>query len=481
MALLFDTHVQKVKYSVLREVAKLAYGDELTPANIMNISNIIVPEGQPMIRCCIYKERAIVNQRVAMALGGEEDGTVLDVLPIACEECPMDGVQVSAACRGCLAHRCKDNCPKDAINIVDHKAQIDKSKCIECGKCISVCPYSAIVKVTRPCINACKVNAIHSDRETQKAVITKEKCISCGACVYQCPFGAITDKSQITKAIQYIREGWAQGGPRVYAVVAPAMASQYPNVKPGQIVAAVKQLGFHGVVEAAWGADMVAWLEAQELVEKGFLTSSCCPAFKNHIQKNFPSLEQHISHNLSPMGQISKWLKETDGDCRVVFIGPCIAKKGEAKYSRAGEYVDCVITFEEMQAMFAARKIDVNTMEEAELDNASVFGRIFAQCGGLAEAVTEALKEQGVTEEQFALSAVSCSGIKDCTIALTKKEKGVLKENFIEGMACENGCIGGPACLSHNARNAAQVKNYSNAATEKTIISALEHMQEQEI
>ena len=220
MALLFDTHVQKMKYNVLREVAKLAYRDELTPQRIMEIAPRIIPEGKPMFRCCIYKERAIINERVSMALGGEEDGTVVGVLPIACDECPVDGIQVSNACRGCLAHRCKDNCPKDAISIIDHKAVIDKEKCIECGKCMAVCPYSAIVKHTRPCVNACKPQAIHIDQNTEKAVIDKEKCISCGACVYQCPFGAITDKSDITKVISLIRDSNLNRDYHVYAVVA---------------------------------------------------------------------------------------------------------------------------------------------------------------------------------------------------------------------------------------------------------------------
>lgn len=156
MALLFDTHVQKMKYNVLREVAKLAYSDELTSAKLMEVSKTIIPDGKPMFRCCIYKERAIINERVGMALGGEEDGTVVSVLPIACDECPVDGIQVSAACRGCLAHRCMDNCPKDAISIVNHRAVIDKEKCVECGRCMAVCPYSAIVKHTRPCVSACK-------------------------------------------------------------------------------------------------------------------------------------------------------------------------------------------------------------------------------------------------------------------------------------------------------------------------------------
>ncbi len=473
MALLFDTHVQKMKYNVLREVAKLAYRDELTPQKIMDIAPIIIPDGKPKFRCCIYKERAIINQRVAMALGGEEDGAVVGVLPVACDECPVDGIQVSAACRGCLAHRCMDNCPKEAISIVDHHAKIDKTKCVECGKCMSVCPYSAIVKHVRPCVRACKVGAIYIDQETEKAVIDKDKCISCGACVYQCPFGAITDKSSIVQVISLIRNSNENKNYHVYAVVAPSMASQYPDVTPGQVMAGIKALGFYDVVEAAWGADMVAWLEAEELAEKHFLTSSCCPAFVNYIKKEFPELKENISHNLSPMAQIARWLQEKDEGCHVVFIGPCIAKKGEVKYTKTKKYVDYAITFEEMQAMFSARGIDVTTMEQAKLDNASFFGRIFARCGGLAEAVSEALKEQGVDEEQFKLSAVSCNGLTECKTALLKKQKGLLKENFIEGMACEGGCIGGPACLSHNARNTAQVNAYGRSSAESSISDAI--------
>ena len=230
MSLLFDTFVQKMKYNVLREVAKLAYNDELTPQRIMDISTKIIPEGKPMFRCCIYKERAIINQRVAMALGGDEDGNVVGVLPIACDECPVDGIQVTAACRGCLAHRCMDNCPRGAISIVDHHAIIDKSKCVECGKCMSVCPYSAIVKHVRPCVRACKAEAIYIDKETEKAVINKDKCISCGSCVYQCPFGAITDKSSITQVISLIRNSGNNKNYRVYAVVAPSVGRRHGGV-----------------------------------------------------------------------------------------------------------------------------------------------------------------------------------------------------------------------------------------------------------
>ncbi len=473
MALLFDTHVQKMKYNVLREVAKLAYNDELTSTRLMDVAKTIIPDGKPMFRCCIYKERAIINERVGMALGGEEDGTVVSVLPIACDECPVDGIQVSAACRGCLAHRCMDNCPKDAISIVDHRAVIDKSKCVECGRCMAVCPYSAIVKHTRPCVSACKPKAIHIDPNTQKAVINQEKCLSCGACVYQCPFGAITDKSSITQVISLIRNSHENADYHVYAVAAPSMASQYQNAVPEQVVAGIKALGFHAVIEAAWGADMVAWLEAQELVEKGFLTSSCCPAFVNYIEKNFPALVPNISHNLSPMAQIAKWLHETDPSCHVVFIGPCIAKKAETKYTKTREYVDYTLTFEEMQAMFAAREIDLASIPGEPLDNASYFGRIFARSGGLAAAVGQALKEQHVDPAEFELKPAVCNGIEACRVALLKAQKGLLDANFIEGMACEGGCIGGPACLSHSSKNAAQVDAYGRSALEETISQAI--------
>ena len=473
----FDTKVQYLKYKVLREVARQAWQDTLLE-NVLDIPKIIVPGKQPTMRCCVYKERAILAERVKLAMGGSADNpNVIEVIDIACDECPVGGYEVTNACRGCLAHRCEDVCRRGAISFDEnHVAHIDKTKCVECGQCAKVCPYTAIVSRKRPCQNACKVKAI-SMNEEKAATIDNNKCISCGACVYQCPFGAITDKSDITKVISLIRDSNLNRDYHVYAVVAPSMASQYPNAVPEQVVAGIKALGFHAVVEAAWGADMVAWLEAQELVEKGFLTSSCCPAFVNYINRHFPSLKEHVSHNLSPMAQMAKWLHETDENCHVVFIGPCIAKKAETKYTDAGKYVDYTITFEEMQAMFSARGIDVTTMHKAELDNASFYGRIFARCGGLAEAVTEALKEQGVSEEQFKLNAVSCNGIAECKTALFKKQKGILKENFIEGMACVNGCIGGPACLSHSSKNFAQVDAYGKSSMENTIADAIRVMQ----
>lgn len=480
-ALLFDTHVQKMKYNVLREVAKLAYADQLTPQRLMKIADIIIPGGKPAFRCCIYKERAIVNERVAFALGGDQGRkNVVEVLPIACDECPVDGIQVTAACRGCLAHRCMDNCPKGAIAAVNHRAQIDKEKCVECGKCLSVCPYSAIVKNIRPCVSACKTKAIRIDPATSKAIIDYDACISCGACVYQCPFGAITDKSDITQAIALLRGSRDNTACHVYAVAAPSLASQYPDVAPERVAAGIRALGFYAVVEAAWGADMAAYLEAGELVKRGFLASSCCPSFVEYVTKNFPSLTVHLSDSLSPMAQIGKWLHETDPGCHVVFIGPCIAKKAEAKHAEASRYVDCAITFEEMQAMFSARGICLDDLAKEPLDNASCFGRVFARSGGLAAAVEQALREQGAAPGTLQFQPAVCSGISECRTALLKAQKGLLKENFIEGMACEGGCVGGPACLRHTAKNAAQVDAYGRSSLEKTISQAIHALRRHE-
>ena len=469
---LFDTDVQELKYKVLKKVAELALKDELKPERLLTVAEEIIPEGKPTMRCCIYKERAIINQRVKLALGGNrESQNVVEVLPIACDECPVEGIMVTPACRGCIAHRCQNACPKNAITIVNHRATIDKTKCVECGRCVEACSYSAIIKQTRPCIRACKPKAIQIHYETGKARIDEEKCISCGACVYQCPFGAISDKSFITDAIRILRESEHNTKYKTYAVIAPSVGAQYADIEVGRVLAGIKKLGFHYLVEAAWGADFVAYLEAQELAEKKFLTSSCCPAFVTFIKKNYPTLQENISHNLSPMAHMAMLIKQKDPTAKIIFIGPCIAKKRETLYGPAGKYVDCTITFEEMQALFDAMGIDLKAEEPIKLDRASYYGRVFARCGGLATAVEQALKEQGNAD--FALKAVSCSGIADCNTALLKASKGRLQENFIEGMACENGCIGGPACLSHGARNRIQFDRYEKSEQARTITGAI--------
>lgn len=471
----FDTKVQHLKYKVLREVARLAWEDKLLD-NLLDIPEMIVPGKVPTMRCCIYKERAIIGERVKLAMGGDKNNpNIIEVIETACDECPMGGYEVTNACRGCLAHRCEDVCRFGAISFDEnHVAHIDKSKCKECGACSKVCPYTAIISRKRPCENACKIKAIKMS-EDRSAAIDNSKCIACGACVYQCPFGAISDKSFILDAINILKSSENNTKYKVFAVVAPAVSSQFSYAKLGQVITGLKELGFHTVVEAALGADMVSLAESRELVEKGFLTSSCCPAFVKYIETAFPKLAPYISHNLSPMATIAKYIKEHEGPSKVIFIGPCTAKKGEVQKDSVKPYVDVAVTFEELQALFDSKDIDITTLEEGVLDNASYFGRIFARSGGLSDAVAQALKEQNI---DFDLNACSCDGIEACKLALLKKSNGRLDANFIEGMACVGGCIGGAGCLTHEEKNKANVDAYGREALEKTITDAISVLSE---
>ena len=469
----FDTKVQHLKYKVLREVARLAWNDTLLE-NLMDIPGKLVPGNEPTMRCCVYKERAILGERVKLAMGGDKNNpNVIEVIEIACDECPVGGFEVTNACRGCLAHRCEDVCKFGAITFDhNHVAHIDKSKCKECGACAKVCPYTAIVSRKRPCQNAGKVKAI-SMNEEKAAKIDNSKCIQCGACVYQCPFGAIMDKSYMVNAIDILKKSernTGAGNYKVYAVVAPSISSQFSYAKLGQVVTGLKKLGFHDVIEAALGADMVAMTEARELSEKGVLTSSCCPAFVQYIKSAFPNLVEHISHNMSPMAVLAKYIKETTPGAKVIFIGPCTSKKAEAQLEEVKPYVDTVLTFEELQALFESRDIDLASLEEGVLDNASYFGRIFARSGGLTDAVTQAMKEQNI---DFEIKPVVCDGIEACRMALLKLNKGILDGNFIEGMACIGGCIGGAGCLTHGEKNKAEVDKYGREALEKNISDAI--------
>lgn len=466
----FDTKVQHLKYKVLREVAREAWKGTLLD-NVLDIPKVIAPGKTPTMRCCVYKERAILAERVKLAMGGnKENPNVIEVIDIACDECPASGYEVTASCRGCLAHRCEDVCKRGAISFdQNHVAHIDKSKCVQCGACAKVCPYSAIIDRKRPCQIACKIKAI-SIKSDNTAQIDDAKCIQCGACVYQCPFGAIMDKSYILDAIELLKGSDGNRRYKVYAMVAPSVSSQFSYAKLGQVVSGLKELGFHTVIEVALGADMVAQNEAKELSEKGFLTSSCCPAFVAYVRSAFPDLFPLVSQNLSPMATLAKYLKSTDPTAKVVFIGPCTAKKAEVQSDAVKPYVDVALTFEELQALFDSRDLDVTALEEDVLDNASYFGRIFARSGGLSDAVAQGLKEQNL---DFDLKAVPCDGIEECKKALLMKRKGVFNGNFLEGMACVGGCIGGAGCLTHGPKDKAEVDKYGMEAMEKTISDAV--------
>lgn len=462
----FDTKVQFLKYKVLREVARLSWEDSLLE-NVMSIPETIAPGKDPTMRCCVYKERAILDQRIKLAIGGSKhDKKIIKVIDIACEDCPTGGYEVTSACKGCLARRCQEVCKKQAISIgLDQKAYIDKSKCVECGLCAKACQFNAINNFKRPCESSCKVKAISVGAE-KEAEIDYSKCTACGSCVYLCPFGAITDRSYILDVIDIIKNSKGGKNYKVYAMIAPSIAGQFKYAKLGQLFTAIKELGFDEIVEVASGAEEVALKESKELAEKGFLISSCCPAFVEYVEKNYPDLVKYISHNLSPAGTLAKRIKNLDANAKTIFIGPCTAKKREFMRPEYKGLIDSVITFEELQALIDSKEIDVQNLPETALNDSSYFGRVFARSGGLCEAIKQAILEQDLKVE---FNPAICNGIEECKIALARANKGILDKNFIEGMACIGGCVSGAGCINHYEKSANEVNSHAIQSEKKQL------------
>ncbi|MEG6511151.1 monomeric [FeFe] hydrogenase [Desulforamulus ruminis] len=398
----------------------------------------LIPDGPARYRCCIYKERAIVEERIRIVIG-EAKTSPITIISEACNGCSLNKYIVTDACQNCVAHPCRNSCPKKIISVIQNRAFIDQNSCVECGKCAKACPYNAIIEITRPCERACTIKAIKVD-DSRKAVLDMDKCVSCGMCVTVCPFGAITDTSQMLNVIDSLRK---QEQPRV-AIIAPAIAGQFgPKVTPGHIKSALLRLGFDRVVEAALGADQVAKEEAEEIkahYDAGLMTNSCCPAYARAIVQKMPELTGNLSACLSPMkvvGQLVK--KQYEDKVTTVFIGPCIAKKAEAADSRE---IDWVLTFEELAALLQAAEIDPAAQLPADMQDASPYGRLFARSGGVSAAVQRHLSGILVDISQV-------QGLSQCltTLKLSAKKTDGNGFTFIEGMACEGGCIGGPGTM----------------------------------
>ncbi len=468
----FESNVQYIKYLVNREITERFINGTLD-SSLDEIAEKLVPGPKPATRCCIYKERHIIKERAKNAIYPQTKENVISILHDACDECPVNRFMITEACRGCLGHRCQEVCPRNAIFMVNHHAYINQELCIECGRCKEVCPFNAISDVKRPCIRSCEIGAIQID-ENKKAVIDDSKCVSCGACVHQCPFGAIVDKPFVLDVLNLLKESENNTKYKVYAVVAPAISSQFTNARIEQVITGIEKIGFYHAVEAALGADIVSYHEAHEFAETieemKWKTTSCCPAFVDYVSKKFPELMDHVSKTVSPMVATARLIKSLDEDAKIVFIGPCTAKKMEIKKDDIKDAVDLVITFEELQAMLDAMNIELEKCEDSMLDNASFYGRLFARSGGVSEAV-----KQVVGHEKFNVEfkPVAADGLDACTKILRLAKAGKLDGNFIEGMACKCGCIGGAASLSHGPKDVTQVDKYSALSKEKNSIDAI--------
>lgn len=472
--------VTDIRKSVFTEVARMAYdGGDYSKAE--EIPYIIVPGDQPLHRESIFLERAIAGERVRLAMGlslrsaqkrmlmteGMDQAAIaeqyyepplINIIPYACHKCPTNQYRVTEGCQNCLAASCQQVCPRNAISIINGRSHIDPDKCIKCGKCQKACPYNAIIHLDRPCAAACGMDAIQSD-VYGRATINQEKCVSCGQCLVSCPFGAIVDKGQIFQVIQSILKG-----DQVIAILAPAFIGQFAGVaSPGKLLTAMKICGFDQVVEVAIGADLCTIEEAKDFLEKvpekqDYMATSCCPAWHSMIEKLYPTEMKKISMTLTPMVFTARLMKKQNPGCKVVFVGPCAAKKLEAIREDIRSDVDFVLTFEELMGMFQAKNIDFTTIEErAGLNEGSAAGRGFAVAGGVAKAVADLAEKE---HNDLEIKTARAEGLRDCRKLMAMAKAGRYKGYLLEGMACPGGCVAGAGTIINVEQAKKNVSQY---------------------
>lgn len=480
--------ITDMRKKVFAEVAKLAYegGDYYT--RLEKLPYELMPGEVGTARESIFLERAIVGERIRLAMGlplrdvsehtllsdGVEESAIaekyydpplINIIKYACHACPDTHYEVTNACQGCLARHCSHACPKGAIYFEHGQAHIDQTKCIKCGKCKAACSYQAIIKFFRPCQEACGMDAIGKD-EHGRAQINYDKCVNCGMCLVNCPFAAIADKSQIFQLIQAIKRG-----EEVIACVAPAFVGQYgPDATPAKLKTAMRTLGFADVVEVAIGADLCTVEEAHDFLKEvpeklDWMGTSCCPAWSMMAKTLFPQFKDNISMALTPMVITARMVKKDHPNARIVFIGPCAAKKLEANRKSVRSDVDFVLTFEELLGMFDAKEIDFKTLEADPadgMDEGSGFGRGFAVGGGVAAAVVEAIKHIDPDRE---ILIEYGDGLKECRKMLAMAKAGKRNGYLLEGMGCPGGCVAGAGTLRPVKESTASVERFKNAAS----------------
>ncbi len=456
--------VDDIRRDVFTEVARLAYeGGDYKQIDALPYK--IIPGEVAQYRHDVFLERAIVTERLRLACGlplrtaaeqhlasdGIEEAALpekyyepplINIIPFACNACPPKEIRISSNCQGCLSHPCMNVCPKNAISVGrDGKSVIDQSKCVKCGRCLNQCPYNAISRLERPCAKACGMDAIGSD-EFGRAKIDYDKCVSCGMCLVNCPFAAIADKSQIFQLIQAI-------------------------------------LGFADTVEVAIGADLCTVEEAKDFMENvpeklDFMGTSCCPAWSVMAKKLYPEFKENISMALTPMVLTARLVKKDNPDARIVFVGPCAAKKLEASRRSVRSDVDFVLTFEELLGMFCAKDIDFSTLEpdecDKDFDNGTGSGRGFAVSGGVASAVAEVIARLDPSRH---VDIDYGDGLRECRKMLTLAKAGKRNGYLLEGMACPGGCVAGAGTITPVINAASNVRTYkAKAAKQNSLDSA---------
>ena len=479
------TPIVDIRRKVFKEVAILAY--ENKEIKLSELASKIVDEENNKITDK-EREKALILERIRLALGLDattkdnpfdesvdienikKEKNVLNlplvnVVTDACMKCEENTVFVTNNCRGCYAHPCSEVCPVDAVYFENGKSVINKDKCVRCGKCVEACPYNAIVKYDRPCKASCGVNAYTSDEEG-RAKIDYDKCVSCGQCIVSCPFGVVSDKSEIYQTIKSI-----QNHGEVIAEIAPAFVGQFgKNASPEKVKEALLSLGFSDVIEVALGADMGAVAEAKHFIEKvktgeePFLATSCCPSWAVMAKRDYPDIAPYVSPALTPMVATARIIKEKHPNAKIVFIGPCSAKKLEANRRSVKSDVDYVLTFEEVAGMFEAKNISIESFAGTKIEDATAAGRGYGYSGGVSKAIMGAIKK---FDPELEVSNDRADGLKGCKKILTLAKSGKRDGYLLEGMGCPGGCVGGMGTLISQTKGEKEIKGFEDKAEYK--------------
>lgn len=458
----FVNNVQIIRRDLLTRIAEMVKEDNLLQ-EIDRLPIEIARRIRNNERCCYHKTKAVVKYKVMglLGFGLEDEKDELDTLAHyaeivmsgknnsdkflvvvheACTSCVKSNYIITNLCKGCIAQPCINNCPRKAISrTATGQAHIDPELCANCGICQGLCPYHSIIYMPVPCEESCPVGAIKKDENGTEQINT-ERCILCGKCVNACPFGSIIEVTELIHVMQLLKVN-----KNCTAIVAPAIFGQF-NAEKGSIINALRKLGFRYVREASEGAQQTTVQESQELKAKsghgkGFLTSSCCPAWVNAAKKHIPGIVPFVSETPSPMAFAARKSKEEVPDSPVVFIGPCVAKRKEG---RENKDIDYVMTFEELSCLLNGWKIPVaECSNDAEIQDIDNYSRNYCVAGGVAAAI----KNECCDEK---LKTINISGLDKKQIRLLAsyaKCRNADNADFVEVMSCEGGCIAGPCSI----------------------------------
>lgn len=318
------------------------------------------------------------------------------------------------------------------------------------------------------CQDSCIFDAIEKINGT--IYIDPKKCTGCGACVDVCKMGRLMENQEIYPVLDALCDRKAE----VYALIAPAFLGQFgKEATVGRLRTAFKRIGFSGMVEVATFADILTLKEALEfdrhVKEEGDfqLTSCCCPVWIAMIRGVYQELVGHVPGAVSPMIAAGRVVKKLHPDAITVFIGPCMAKKKEAREEDIADAVDYVLTFQETLKLFEAVNLNPAELPEDEREHSSKAGRIYARTSGVSEAVAETVAQLS-PEKKIPVKAKQADGVKACRELIEKIKNKETDGNFFEGMACNGGCVGGPRALLPKEEGKALVNAYAKEAKYQT-------------